>query len=183
MDSLSGPNIGLRALEPEDIDLLYKWENDPSIWHLGDNHAPFSLYILSQYLQNSTLDIFETRQLRMVIQLNSNPNHSVGFIDLFEFDPLHRRAGIGILIGEQSDRKKGYAAEAAGLLLDYCFTVLLLHQIWCGVPASNKPSIQLFTKLGFVSSGIRKSWINTAKGFEDEVFFQLLVDDWKSKAS
>ena len=97
MDILTGKTISLRALEPEDLELLYRWENDPSVWLLSGTLAPFSRYVLKQYLENAGKDIYELKQLRLIIQSNET-DRALGAVDLFEFDPYHRRAGTGILI-------------------------------------------------------------------------------------
>ena len=108
------PTIVLRAIEPEDIDLIYSWENDPSVWPVSNTIAPFSRYVLTKYIESSHLDIFQTRQLRLMIDLykDNNQKQTIGSIDLFDFDPFHMRAGVGVLIGNTSNRGKGFATDA-----------------------------------------------------------------------
>ena len=67
MKTLKGKNILLRALEQTDLDFLYELENDTSIWEVSNTIAPYSRYILKKYLENSHKDIFEVKQLRLVI--------------------------------------------------------------------------------------------------------------------
>jgi len=182
MQTFAGQLIGLRALEPDDLDSLYTWENNPEIWQLGQTLKPFSRDILKKYLETAQLDIFETRQVRFVIHEITESNKAVGLIDLYDFDPYHERAGVGILIGEATERKKGYAMEALNLLCQYSFEILMLHQLFCSIPASNNSSIKLFTKVGFKKSGERTDWIKTRKGWETEFFYQLTLQEWESKA-
>ncbi|MFH0758073.1 MAG: GNAT family protein [Bacteroidota bacterium] len=166
-------NISLRALEPEDLEILYRWENDPSVWHLSGTLIPFSKYLLRLYLENSGKDIFEIRQLRLIIQLNEE-KRPVGAIDLFDFDPFHRRAGIGILIADPSDRGRGFAREALESLMMYCFNVLKLHQLWCNITDGNSQSMKLFTSAGFQVVGEKKEWLFTGEGFENEWMLQYV---------
>jgi diamine N-acetyltransferase len=169
---LKGENISLRALEPEDIDLLYKWENDTSNWQISHTTAPFSRFVLEQYIASSHEDIYQTKQLRLII---CNPEGSaIGSIDLFEFDPNHMRAGIGILIAEKEDRRQGYASEALKILSDYCFDTLNLHQIFCNITPDNQPSILLFRKHGFEITGIKKQWLRRGTSFSDELLLQKI---------
>jgi diamine N-acetyltransferase len=165
--------IRLRALEPEDLELLYKWENDDSYWVISNTVAPFSKYILKRYLENSHKNIFETGQLRLMIELVSEKK-TIGTIDLFDFDSFHQRAGIGILIADDAERRKGYASMALKCLIDYCFTTLQLHQLYCNILANNCESMDLFKKQGFVQSGIKKEWVKTSEGYLDEYMFQLI---------
>jgi len=172
-NQLIAANLELRALEPEDLDILYKWENDTEIWNLSDRVAPLSLYILKKYLENAHKDIYETKQLRLIIQLNGT-NRPIGAIDLFDFDPFHKRAGIGILIAEKGDRRKGYAKEALELLTSYVFDTLKLHQIFCTISNENSASLELFKQSGFEITGTRKEWIWDGEKFLDEHFLQMI---------
>lgn len=173
MDFLENENINLRALEPEDLDILYRWENDTSVWQLGNTLAPFSRFVLKQYLENAHRDIYDLRQLRMLIQLKLN-QRPIGAIDLFEFDPAHHRAGIGILIADPGDRGKGYAREALTTMKEYAFGVLMLHQLWCNVGAGNHDSLKLFQASGFVPVGEKKDWHFTGQSYENEILLQLI---------
>lgn len=166
-------DITLRAVEPEDLELLYQWENNMGYWLISNTIKPFSKYILKKYIENSHKTIFETGQLRLMIDIKGN-GRTVGTIDLFDFDPFHKRAGVGILIADESSRRKGYATMALKCLIDYCFTTLQLHQLYCGILSSNCESMELFKKLGFVETGVKKDWIKTPDGYLDEHIFQLL---------
>ena len=173
MNILENKTIALRAPEPEDLDIMYLWENNTSIWRISGTLVPFSKFVLKQYLENAGKDIFETKQLRLIIQLKAN-SRPVGAIDLFDFDPIHRRAGIGILIADPSDRRKGYAREALETLMEYCFRVLRLHQIYCNIASGNGESIKLFTAAGFKAIGEKKEWLFNGQGFEGEWLFQCI---------
>ncbi|MDY7393732.1 GNAT family protein [Aureibaculum sp. 2210JD6-5] len=172
MQALFGNNTHLRALEPEDLDFLYAVENDASFWEVSSTQTPYSKNILKRYLANAHQDIYEAKQLRLVIAENKS-NKTVGLIDLFDFNPQHKRAGIGILILE-NEQQKGFASEALELLIDYSFNKLNLHQLFANITTDNKKSIKLFKKHNFVKVGIKKEWIFTEGNFKDEVLFQLL---------
>jgi diamine N-acetyltransferase len=173
---LTGPRLLLRAIEPGDIDWLYKWENDGSLWHLGNTFAPFSRFVLEQYLLNAQNDIFTNKQLRLMIDLKStnDPCESIGSIDLFDFDPFHRRAGVGILI-VANERNKGYASEALELLKNYAFSTLSLHQLYCNIGSDNANSQDLFKKHGFEECGRKKDWVWYDGSWHDELMFQCLI--------
>lgn len=172
-NQLTYGKISLRALEPGDIDLLYQWENDIEIWEISNTKAPFSRHILAQYLIEAAKDIYETKQLRLIIQ-NENLE-PVGAIDLFDFEPYHLRAGVGILIHNKNERKKGYASDALEALSKYTYEVLGLRQLYANITSDNEISIKLFEKSGFKKVGIKKSWIKTVSGWKDEVLFQKML--------
>ena len=170
-----GEKIFLRALEPDDVNILYKWENKTSVWHLSNTVSPFSKYVLEQYVQNSYLDIYTTKQLRLIIC--DKAEKTIGCIDLFDFDPKNLRAGIGILIAEEPEKQKGYATETLQLLITYCFDVLNLHQLYCNINTDNTISLSLFEKQGFIVTGTKKQWNKSVLGWKDECFLQLLKND------
>jgi diamine N-acetyltransferase len=165
--------IKLRALEPEDLELLYDWENNNAYWMISNTMTPFSKFTLKRFLKHSHKNIYETGQLRLMIEL-IDEKLTIGTIDLFDFDPFHKRAGIGILIADESQRRKGYASMALKCVIDYCFTTLQMHQLYCNILANNCESMDLFQKLGFVLIGVKKEWVKTTDGYLDEHMFQLL---------
>lgn len=166
---LKADNTYLRALEPTDLDFLYALENDTSVWHVGNTLTPYSRFVLEAYLENAAQDIYTVKQLRLVIC--NHGQQAIGAIDLYDFEPLHRRAGIGIVV-TADHRGNGHAREALHLLLGYCQSKLQLHQVYCSVTATNLPSIHLFTQADFQQVGVRKEWLRTLDGWEDVVEFQ-----------
>ena len=142
--------ISLRAVEPEDLTLLYLWENDRTVWHVSNTLVPFSRYQLKRYIESEPSNIHANQQLRMMIDYR-DPDGSVrtvGSIDLFDFDPINQRAGLGILIASVDDHRQGFAYEAILQMIDYCRKVLFLHQLYCNIAENNTASIKLFGKAG-----------------------------------
>ena len=167
-------HLQLRALEPNDIDVLYQWENDTNIWHLSNTITPFSRFALEQYILNAGDDIFTSKQLRMMIDLHKEvPVKTIGCLDIFDYDPVNLRAGIGIMIIEP-ERGKGYAAESLDLILDYAFNLLRLHQLYSNVIVSNKASLELFKKKQFSVIGVKKEWLRSGDSWSDEYVLQLI---------
>ena len=165
--------IRFRALEPEDIDLLFEWENDAEIWEISNTFEPFSKYILAKYIKDSNRDIYESKQIRMIIE--TLEGKAVGAIDLFDFDPFHFRAGVGILIHDEKDRKLGYASDSLKLLCSYATNYLRLHQLYANISEDNLASIHLFKSNGFELIGTKKEWRRTLDGWKNELMFQKLL--------
>ncbi len=171
---LKGQNIYLRALEPEDLDFLYETENNPNIWHLSNNQTPYSKFVLKHYIERTlSEDIYGLRELRMVI-CKTEDHSKLGLIDLFDFDPKNKRAGVGILISDSDNRGLGLGSEALELLIEYAFYVLELNQLYCNILSDNKESIGLFLKHNFKEIGIKKQWQLDHEIFKDEILFQLI---------
>lgn len=170
---MKSERIKLRALEPHDVDTLFLWENDPEIWKVSNTVAPFSRFILEQYIANSHQDIYANKQLRLMIETTDENKTTIGSIDLFDFDPKNKRAGVGILI-ERNFRNNGYASEALSVLVDYSFGVLDLHQLYCNICDDNDASLKLFEKAGFEKVGLKKDWVRNGSGYQDEYLLQMI---------
>ncbi len=171
MSILLGKNISLRALEPEDLDFLFSTENDESFWEISNTQLPFSKYILKKYIENAHQDIYEAKQYRFVIC--NHQNTPVGMIDLFDFNPQHRRVGIGLLITPKY-QTKGYGFEALEMIADYAFANLNVHQVYANITSDNIKSISLFEKCHFKKVGIKKDWVFAYSTFKDEILYQLI---------
>ena len=173
--NIEGKIVRLRAVEPGDIDRMYAWENDPAIWPISGTTEPFSRYQLEHFIkQQQDADIFRSGQLRLIVESLSDAA-AVGAVDLFEFDPVSRRAGIGILIYEQTERGRGYATDAVETLGRYTRDTMDMHQLWCNVGAGNAASLHLFRNAGFIEVGTKREWQWTPDGYRDEVLLQKIL--------
>jgi diamine N-acetyltransferase len=169
-------------VELDDATRLYQWENDMRLWRVSNTLTPFSRYQMEQYVKSAQNDIYQTGQLRLMIDLVNDQTipETVGIIDLFDFDAYHQRAGVGVMIHE-SRREQGLASSAVSLLIEYAFGVLGLHQIYCNIQASNAVSLKLFTRVGFQLIGVKKDWVRAGDGFEDELMLQLIKPGTRSE--
>ena len=163
----------LRALEPDDLDAMYEWENDVDVWRASGTSAPFSRHILSRLIDEQRFDIYATRQLRLVIE-PSESRKEIGAVDLFEFDPQNLRAGVGIIVAP-SCRRRGFAADALAAAERYACATLHLHQLWCSVAADNTASLRLFEKARYIHCGRRRDWLTTVDGKIDEILMQKIL--------
>lgn len=161
--------VSLRAVEPADLDFLYEIENDPRNWEVSNTRVPFSKNTLHYYL-NNVQDVYIDKQLRLVVLYNKVP---CGLIDLFDFEPHHRRAGVGIIVDE-GFRNKRIATQAIVLLKEYCFKSLDLRLLYCNILANNTASIQLFTKASFFYVGNKINWHRSRTGqLMNELMYQF----------
>lgn len=171
---LKGKSISLRALEPSDADLLYRWENNQDLWPVSFTQVPFSKFILEEFVNASHSDIYTNKQLRLMVN-KVDSNETIGTVDLFEFDPQHGRTGAGIYIHENF-RKTGCALECIELIKEYCFKTLLLKQVYVHINESNTASIALFEKANFEKSGLKKSWTKTGLDTYEDVWFMQCIN-------
>jgi diamine N-acetyltransferase len=172
MLSLKGDKVYLRALEPEDLDFVHSVENTEDFWEVSATQTPYSRFMIKQYLENVHRDIYDVKQLRLVIC--DLQDKEIGLIDVFDFEPKDRRAALGILIADASERGKGYGAETLKLICNYCFKHLAMHQVYANITEGNETSVKLFENLGFKRVGVKKDWTYVNGRFKDEILYQLI---------
>ncbi|MDV6167879.1 GNAT family N-acetyltransferase [Flavobacterium sp. DG1-102-2] len=173
MVTLTGNTIYLRALEPDDLEFIYRLENNEAIWEVSNTQTPYSRFLIRQYLENSHQDIYEAKQLRLAI-CKTGTFDAIGLIDLFDFDPVNQRAGVGIIIQDTEERNLGVGTQALGLLISYAFNKLQLHQLYANIDSGNVASVSLFTNFGFQLIGQKKDWIKRNNNYHDEGLYQLI---------
>ncbi len=169
---LNGSVTFLRKPEHSDAQFMLDIENDERYWHLSGNTSPYTLQDIEQFIDESSSNLEIDGQLRLVI-IDIATKNRAGLLDIFEYDSLHKRAGIGIFVAEEF-RGKGLAFDALNTLIQYLFKVMDLHQLWCNVLADNDSSTNLFLKAGFKQTCIKKEWIFYNNCYHDEALFQII---------
>ena len=165
------PEIRLRAMEPEDLDLLYRIENDMKLWNVGATNVPYSRYTLHDYIATASNDIYVDRQVRMMVENLSG--ETIGIVDLVNFDPNNCRAEVGLIILD-AFRRQGYGNSVLTAIADYALNTLHLHQLFAFVDANNKASLKLFRKQGYQLSGTISDWLYDGREYHDAVLMQLV---------
>lgn len=173
--SLENNILRLRALEPEDLEILYIWENMPVFWETGNTRQPYSKFALKEYISQTNTNIYETGQLRLMM-VDKSSGKTVGTVDLFDFDIHHSRIAFGLFVAPEF-QGKGFAKAALQLIEDYVFNYLKIYQLYCHIAVNNKASTSMFKKENF-SEIVLKKWIKTGSGFEDITVFQQFIDDY-----
>ena len=113
--------VRLRAMEPEDLEVMYAMENDSQTWDVTNFTVPYSRFVLKQYIENSECDMFADRQLRMMI-VRAEDDVVIGTIDITEFSPMHARGEVGIAIRKEYQGQwlcQGSAAFAVRLCFQF----------------------------------------------------------------
>ena len=170
IDSL---NIKLRHINEGDFEAIDSWENNPIYWSISGTQVPFSKDLIRAYISGSQ-DVYKVKQVRFIICDKDDDNWIHGSIDIFEFDPYHLRAGVGILLNPAS-RKKGIAAISLQLLEKYAKENLSLKNLHCSILANNQSSMKLFEKAGFSLVGVRKNWTKVNSEWLDEHLYQKSI--------
>ena len=169
---LNNDLVRLRALEPTDLDVLYGWENDASLWVVTDTVAPYSRQVLWHYLENDTADIYQSRQLRLMVTLAAS-GEPVGTVDFFNFNPLNNRAEMGLYITPEH-RGEGLGRAALDALCSYARDHIGLRQLYIYVAIDNVRSLSLFDQYGFRRVGTLQKWVKRGHRYTDAILLQLV---------
>jgi diamine N-acetyltransferase len=172
MNTMSeSPVVTLRAMEPEDLDLLYQIENDKNLWGVGATNVPYSRYVLHDYVANSSGDIYTDKQVRLMVDCQQQ---TIGIVDLINFSPKHCRAEVGMVL-MPSYRGKGLGEMILRELAQYAKTVLHLHQLYAVIGVDNAPAIHLFEKIGYSAGRVLTDWLFDGTHYQDAVLMQRVL--------
>lgn len=171
---LRDEEIILCTPERDDLERLFMWENDTSMWNVGNAVAPYSHKQLWDYIECYEADIFKSRQLKFIIK-SVTEGEAMGEIDVFDFDPVNRHASVGIMMDSQY-RGRGLATRALKLLCEYCHRHIGMHSLMAVTELSNVAGQRLFKAVGFSSNGCLKSWVRRGNSYFDVVIFQRLFE-------
>ena len=162
--------VKLRAMEPEDLDLLYQIENDQVLWDVGITNVPYSRYVLHDYIANTTGDIYIDRQVRLIVE--NGVGETVGLVDIINFDAKNCRAEVGIVIIAQH-RRQGYGLLTLQQIVQYALHVLHLHQLYAVIDANNETSLLLFRKAGFTDTAMLRDRLYDGQKYHHAMLMQI----------
>ena len=168
-----GKKVFLRHPVISDSTAILSWENDPEVWAAGDNDEPFSKDDIDSFI-NEGQDVVKFSQERMIICLNDT-EIPIGCIDLYDYEPKHSRAGIGILIYDKNNRNKGFGKEALELMIKYSTKILNMKQLYCHIEEGNETSLSLFKQFNFQIVGLKKDWRKRGDKWVNEYLLQLIL--------
>jgi len=173
---LIGEKIYLRPVDIADADGPYlQWVNSPIAYlTLGSAYYPKTKSALEAYIKKQ----IESPDSAFFAIMTKPDERFIGTAKLGPVEDVHRHAYIGLLIGEESARGKGYGTEVVVLLLKYGFRQLNLHKISTGANASNTASIRMFEKAGMTVDCRRRQQLYVNGVWEDQVILAMLADDF-----
>ena len=99
------------------------------------------------------------------------PDSAVGAVDLYAYDPLNRRAAVGIMVASEH-RRRGYALAMLNALEQLSITNYKLHTLYADIAATNAASIALFAKAGYRQCGLFSDWLLIGDRYVDSIRMQ-----------
>lgn len=170
---LQSETLQLRAPEFSDLDFMFHIENDTRLWLVSACKVPYSRYLLQQYIESNSHDIYADKQLRLMIE--HRRGGVVGIVDLFDYNPAYHRAEVGIVV-DSAYRRQGYAREALSLLCNYAATILGVHQLYAYVLCENVAACNLFAQCGFNHAATLSDWVFSNREYKSVVLYQRIFE-------
>jgi [ribosomal protein S5]-alanine N-acetyltransferase len=177
---LIGDRIYLRPLQIEDSQGPYvSWLNDREVCSGNSHHIfPNTIEDIKQYISDS--NIKKGNNLILAIILTNNNSH-IGNIALQKIEFINRSADLSIIIGEKSLWGKGYAKEAAIVLISHAFLSLNLRRITCGTFDTNISMQYLARSLGMIEEGRRRQAVFKEGKYVDIIEYGLLKREFQTE--
>ena len=172
---LVGDSVYLRPLEAADLEGPYlSWLNDPEVTRFMESGAfPTTLSALRRYAEN----VADAPDTVMLAIIEKTTDTHVGNIKPGPIHWIHRRADLGIMIGERARWGRGYGREAVRLVLAYGFDRLNLNKITLGVDADHGRAVRLYEGLGFKVEGTEREHRFRDGAYHDNVLMAILRAD------
>lgn len=179
--TLEGTRVRLRDFVPDDLDATMAIVGDPAV----TRWLSFDTRTRADQADRLALDVVRARaeprpDYYLAVEVVAT-GELVGFARLGLGGGGHRSGEVGYAI--RRDRQgRGYAVEAAGLLLDLAFSTLGLHRVMAATGPDNAPSRAVLERLGFTYEGRMRDHVFTNGAWRDSLLFSILEHEWAGSA-
>lgn len=176
--NIHGNKIILRAIEDSDLPQLHQWANDPEIWDLLDGwHFPSSRASLQKWFENLGSDPCQQR-----FAIEAEDRGLIGTANLVDIDWKNKHAFHGMMIGENTNRRKGYGSDTIHTITRFAFEELNLHRLETAIIEYNHPSLHTYTrKMGWREEGRLRQWYFRKNQYWDRILVGILKEDYLSQ--
>lgn len=150
---LTGRQVAIGPILPDDLARLFVWGDDPEIARLNEPYLPKNLDRERDFWLNPGGD---PRRIFMAVRRVGRAE-IIGYVQITAIEPIHRSANLGVLIGRPEDRGRGLGREAMELTIAFCRNHLNLTRLSLAVHADNAAAVALYEKLGFATEGVLRA--------------------------
>lgn len=168
-----GKRIYLSPINADDADIYIKWMNETVARSFGQ----YPLVVSSKSDLNWLFEPPSHMQRYAIVLLDDDI--MIGSISIHNIDHLNRNEFLGIFIGEEDYRSKGYGDESIRLILDYGFNTLNLHNIMLSVSTDNVGGIACYEKVGFREVGRWREWVFKDGKYIDRIYMDILAREFE----
>lgn len=170
---IEGERVYLSPINKEDVNIYTKWMNDSSVTDgICQTTKVFSIDAEKEYLEKIGVNDYQFA----IVEKSSDT--LMGNCSIFSIDSICGHGELGIFIGEESFRSKGYGKEVIRLLLSFCFKTLNFASVELSAISFNERAVNCYKSAGFKEVG-RKRKAHYANGsYHDIVILDILRDEF-----
>lgn len=169
-----GERLYLSPFNADDAEICARWAEWMNVKSVAEYYGGYHNLVS---LESAKKTLAELAGYRFAI-VRLDGDVLMGHISLHDINHLSRNAFLGIFIGEENCRGKGYGAEAIRLALNYGFKTLNLHNIMLSVQADNVAGIACYKKVGFREAGRRRDWVFKDGKYIDNIYMDMLAEEF-----
>lgn len=164
-------NIGIRAIEVEDLPLLQKWRNNENLRKYFREYRDFSLAQKKTWYDS----MIKSPNFEMFIIVDIKNNESIGVAGLTYIDWVNRHADVHFYIGKEGKWIDNvYSPVAMKLILNYGFYTLNLNKLWAEIYEIDTEKLQFFGDLGFsIDASFREHYYYQGKYYTSHILSLL----------
>ncbi|MDR0222253.1 MAG: GNAT family N-acetyltransferase [Oscillospiraceae bacterium] len=168
---IEGERVYLSPINAEDAETYARWLNDPNV---TDGHGTTSFVITSAFEKDWLETNLKSDKTYHFAIVKKNGDELIGNVGFTDIEHIHQTATIGLFIGEEENRGKGYGTEAVILAVKYGFNTLNLNNIDLKAFSFNERAIKAYAKAGFREYGRRSRAFYLGGEYHDVVCMEIL---------
>lgn len=170
-------DVFLRVLEPDDLERVYKWHNDQTLYRdLVGTHHFVSRATVAKWLDQK--GAFSNSEMNFAICLRSSSLH-IGNAYIRDINWVDRNCVVHLFVGDAEQRQKGFGGQTVRLMAEYVFRTMGLNRIYTLILADNETSLKMFRKAGFIEEGTLRRHVYQDGAFHDVKFVALCRAEWE----
>lgn len=172
---LQGARVLVREFETGDFEAVHRYGSDPEVsrymdW--GPNSEQETHGFLRAVIAAGSED--PRRQFELAVVVDGD---LVGGVGLRVNSVLHQRGDMGYVLRRDA-WGKGYASEAARLILRFGFLSLDLHRIEATCDPRNIGSRRVLERIGMRFEGQMREHMRTHGAWRDSLLYAILRGEW-----
>lgn len=172
---LRGRQVVLRPLGNSDLRRCVKWFSDPQVTQFLGRTTPVTLAEEERWFRD-----YLRRGDEQIFAIEVDGRH-IGNLGLHRVDRVHRKADLGIVIGETAYWSRGYGSDALRAALAYGFGPLGLNKISLEVLEDNVRALRSYTKCGFVREGLHRDDVFKDGRFLNVIRMSILAREFRER--
>jgi len=173
---IEGERIELLPINPENVKIHARWENDPKARLYTRNVFPVSPEDLKKRLEQDQ----ERPKRDIFFEIyHKELDKIVGFVEFHNINYINNAAYLSVLIGEKELWGNYLGTEAAKLMIKYGFEELNLVKITASALRPNKGACRIIESIGMKLELVLKNQVYFDGVYIDELKFCIFREEWE----